>query len=143
MKKVIECLLTLQILEQESPKRRPEALALREQIPSDMLNRFDKFLGRGKKAVALVQNGICRGCQIQIPIGLVNALILGASAFTCGNCGRYLCLLPEDAISFQGRNKPEAPRVRKVVVPTLRQKSARPRRKSPDRLSNAVVPTST
>jgi hypothetical protein len=143
MKKVIESMLILQTIELESPKRRPEALALREQIPSDMLNRFDKFLGRGKKAVALVQNGICKGCQIQIPIGLVNALILGASACTCGNCGRYLCLLPEDAISFQDRNKPGPTRVAKVVVSALRQKSARPSRKSLARLSTAGAPSGT
>src|SRR5712692_6984049 len=98
MKEVIECLLTLQTLELERPKKRSEALALREQIPSEILNRFDRFAGRGKKGVALVQNGVCKGCQIQIPIGLVNDLILGAHISTCGNCGRYLCLLPEDAI---------------------------------------------
>lgn len=142
MKKVIECLLTLQTLELECPQKRSEALALREQIPAEILNRFDKFAGRGKKGVALVQNGICKGCQIQIPIGLVNALIQGASISTCGNCGRYLCLLPEEAISFQDRNKPEAMRVAKVAVPTLRQKSIRPSRKSPARLSNVDVPLS-
>ena len=139
MNKVIESLFALQTLELESPKKRSQALTLREQIPSEILNRFDKFLARGKKGVALVQNGICKGCQIQIPIGLVNSLILGASPSTCGNCGRYLCLLPEDAIAFLERNKPEAMHVAKAAIPTLRPKSIRPRRKSPAQSSNAAL----
>jgi hypothetical protein len=143
MNKVIECLFALQNLETESPKKRAEALALREQIPSEILIRFDNFIRRGKKGVALVQNGICKGCQIQVPIGLVNTLILGAGTCTCGNCGRYLCLLPEDAVSFQDRNKPEAIRIPKVVAPALRQKTIRPGRKSPARLSNAGALAST
>ena len=126
MNKVIESLFALQTLELESPKKRSQALTLREQIPSEILNRFDKFLARGKKGVALVQNGICKGCQIQIPIGLVNSLILGASPSTCGNCGRYLCL-PDPAESqsvvSEAATKPASkpaskPRKRKPLAAT-------------------------
>lgn len=118
-------------MELETPKKGgSEIRALREQIPSEMLNRFDKFLGRGKKGVALVQNGVCKGCQIQVPVGVVNALIQGIGASVCGNCGRYLCLLEADAIAFQNGSRPGTITVSKSKIPTLRTKSIRPSRKS-------------
>lgn len=131
MKKIIENLLALQDLELDSTKKsNPKALAIREEIPADVLNYFDRFLARGKKGVALVQNGTCRGCQIQVPIAVVNNLILGIGTSTCGNCGRYLYLLPEDATTFQNRNKPEALKVAKPAAPGLTRKTIRPSRKS-------------
>jgi hypothetical protein len=106
MNKIIEDLLSLQTLQLDSPKNNgPKVLALRELIPSAVLNQFDRHMGRGKKAVALVQNGVCRGCQIQVPVGVVNVLMLGVGTPVCGNCGRYLCLLEADAASFLDRNK--------------------------------------
>jgi hypothetical protein len=131
MKKIIEQLLAIQTLELDSPKKSStESKAIREQVPADVLNRFDKFLQRGKKGVALVQNGVCKGCQIQIPVGTVNALIQGVGTWTCGNCGRYLYLSEQDAITFQDRNKTEPLRVPKAAVPTLSGKTIRPSRKS-------------
>lgn len=81
-----------------------DAQALRQQVPAYILDRFDKFVVRGKKGVALVQNGVCKGCQIQLPLNVINSLIVGLEATTCGNCGRYLVLLDEDAMAFRDRN---------------------------------------
>ncbi|MGZ4965164.1 MAG: hypothetical protein ACXWDN_12600 [Limisphaerales bacterium] len=108
MKKCISQLLTLQTVSLETPGKATAviSLTLREQIPAEILYRFDKFLSRGKKGVALVQNGVCKGCQIQIPLNVINSLIHGLEAATCGNCGRYLFLLDEDAIAFRDRNAP-------------------------------------
>ena len=141
MKDIIANLVTLQEIQFSGKKLpQPEIDALRKSVPDPVLGHYDRLVARGKKGVAPVQNGICKGCQIQIPIGLVNSLIVGASISTCGNCGRYLCLLPEEAISLQDKNKSEAMRVAKVAVPTLRQKSIRPSRKSSARLGNVDVP---
>jgi hypothetical protein len=124
--KILSHLLTLQTIELESPKKdSKEVLSLREKIPAEMLSRFDKFLGRGKKGIALVQNGVCKGCQIQVPVGTVNALLQGTGACVCGNCGRYLYMLEADALAFHDRNKPVAP-VPKVKAPALNTKSIRP-----------------
>ena len=130
VKKTISTLLTLQTLELQSPKKRgSEALKLREQIPAEMLTRFDKFLGRGKKGVALVQNGVCRGCQIGVPVGIVNSLIEGVGTQVCGNCGRYLYLEEADALSFKGGARTDTITVTKVKAPSLTAKVVRPRAK--------------
>lgn len=130
MNKILSHLLTLQNIALESPsKDASEVLALREKIPAQMLTRFDKFLDRGKKGIALVQNGVCKGCQIQVPVGTVNTLLQGTGACVCGNCGRYLYMLEADAVAFHDRNKPVAV-VPKVKAPSLRTKSIRPGKKA-------------
>ena len=129
MKKIIGQLLTLQNFELETPKAHvEEALDLRKQIPADVLAYFDRFLGRSKTAVARVQNGVCKGCQMSMPVGVVNALILGVGPSTCGNCGRYLYLLEEDAASFRDRDKSPA-RVVTMAVPG-QEGEVKPRRKA-------------
>jgi hypothetical protein len=87
-----------------------------------MLDRFDKFLNRGKKGVALVQKGVCRGCQIALPVGVVNGLIQGISAQVCDNCGRYLYLPEAEAVGFQAGARADTIVV-KPKVPTLSTKS--------------------
>ena len=130
MKATISLLLTLQDLELQSPdKRKDEADSLRNQIPTSMLNRFDKFLKRGKKGVALVQNSVCRGCQIALPVGVVTSLIQGLNADVCGNCGRYLYLAEADAIAFQGGLRSDTITVSKAKAPKLAAKTVRRGRK--------------
>jgi hypothetical protein len=128
VKKIISQLLTLQTMSLETPgKTSTDALTLREKIPAHILDRFDKFLLRGKKGVALVQNGVCKGCQIQVPLNVINSLILGLDAVVCGNCGRYLLLLDEDVIAFRDRN----------VAPI-----AVPKRKAPKLAAKSILPGS-
>lgn len=136
VKKIISQLLKLQTLSLETPGHdSTDAKALREQIPAHILVRFDKFILRGKKGVALVQNGVCKGCQIQVPLNAVNSLIVGMEALTCGNCGRYLLLLDEDAVAFRDRNvavitvpKRKAPKAPKLAAPAILPKSKKPRK---------------
>jgi hypothetical protein len=139
VKKIISHLLTLQTLPVQTPgKDSTEAQALREQIPAHMLDRFDAFALRGKKAVALVQNGVCKGCQIQVPLNVVHSLITGHHAVTCGNCGRYLFLRDEDAVAFRDRNVTPVT-VPKPKVPKLAVKSIRPRSSKPRKATSAVA----
>jgi hypothetical protein len=120
VKTIISRMLTLQDLELQSPEKRgSEAKNLREQIPAEMLQRFDRFLVRGKKGVALVQNSICKGCQIAVPVGVVNGLIQGLVAPVCGNCGRYLYLADADVAAFQAGMRFDTIIVSKTKAPTL------------------------
>jgi hypothetical protein len=138
VKKIIAQLLTLQTISLQSPgKDSSDVRDLREQIPAHILDRFDKFLLRGKNGVALVQNGVCKGCQIQVPLNVVNSLILGLEAVTCGNCGRYLLLRDEDAIAFRDRNVPVIS-VSPRKAPKLAAKSILPRSKKPRKTALAV-----
>ncbi|MDB6026605.1 MAG: hypothetical protein JWM68_2828 [Verrucomicrobiales bacterium] len=140
VKKTISHLLTLQTLELQSPKKRnSEAQTLRDQIPAEMLTRFDKFIIRGKKGVALVQNGVCRGCQIGVPVGIVNSLIEGVGTQICGNCGRYLYLEEADALSFKGGARADTITVTKVKAPTLTTKAVRPRAKKATKATRELV----
>ena len=126
MKKTISRLLTLQDLELQSSsnKRIAEVQALRADIPEMMLGRFDKFIVRGKKGVALVEKGVCKGCQISLPIGIVNELIQGVHAQVCGSCGRYLYLSETEAQGFQAGVRANAVVV-KPKVPGLPSKKRR------------------
>jgi hypothetical protein len=140
VKKIISHLLTLQTMSLETPgKDSADARALREQIPAQIMDRFDKFLLRGKKGVALVQNGVCKGCQIQVPLNVINSLILGLDALTCGNCGRYLFLSDADALAFRDRNAPviTVPKPRKA--PKLAAPSILPRAKKSRKAALAVA----
>lgn len=139
VKKIISHLLTLQTMPIQKPgEDSTDARALREQIPAHILDRFDKFLLRGKKGVALVQNGVCKGCQIQVPLNVINSLVTGLNALTCGNCGRYLYLTDEDAVAFRDRNTTVivAP---KAKTPRLAAKPIKSRSKKQRKAALAVI----
>lgn len=133
VKKIISHLLTLQSMSLETSGKDPaDAKVLREQIPAHIMQRFDKFLLRGKKGVALVQNGVCKGCQIQLPLNVINSLIVGVDALVCGNCGRYLFLSDEEAVAFRDRNAPVVTvpkrKAAKVAAPSVPQRAKKTRK---------------
>lgn len=92
MNKVIANLFELQKIEFLSSKNAPASL--RAQIPSDMLDVYERLRVRGRKAVALVRNGVCGECHLRIPVGTLVDVMHGEPQ-RCGNCGRFLHL-PED-----------------------------------------------
>ena len=99
MKSLMEKLLTLQGLELES--RHPaqdvqkQIEELRKKLPESLLFQFDRWIVRGRKAVAVVRNGVCCQCHIRLAVGVVGALAFGDAIERCGNCGRFL-YLPDD-----------------------------------------------
>ncbi len=96
MKTVISNLFELQKIEVLSTtESSPKTERLREQIPAEMIGVYERFRVRGRKAVALVRNGVCGECHLRIPMGTLVDLMHGELQ-RCGNCGRYL-YLPEDA----------------------------------------------
>lgn len=93
--------------------------ALRKKVPESLLSQFDRALARGRKAVAVVLNGVCSECHVGIAIGIRGALTLGEELQRCGNCGRFL-YLPED------QPMPSAPPAPPTKSAPRRQKGPRP-----------------
>lgn len=95
MKTVLSSLYELQRIEILSANSSSSPELLRRQIPADLLDVYERFRVRGRKAIALVRNGVCGECHLRIPMGILVDLMHGELQ-RCGNCGRFL-YLPEDA----------------------------------------------
>jgi predicted nucleic acid-binding Zn-ribbon protein len=118
MKTVVTDLFEIQKSEFLSTK--PAPAALRNQIPSEMLEMYERFRLRGRKAVALVRNGVCGECHLRIPVGVLVEVMRG-EVQRCGNCGRYL-YLPEGAVLTVSSSSSVA----KTSEPRRKRKKAEP-----------------
>jgi predicted nucleic acid-binding Zn-ribbon protein len=122
MKTVVANLFELQKIEiLSTTESSPKSDRLREQIPAEMIDAYERSRIRGRKVVALVRNGVCGECHLRIPMGTLVHLMHGELQ-RCGNCGRYL-YLPEDApvtvsvsSSAPRSDEPSAPRKRRKKV---------------------------
>ncbi len=125
MKTVVSNLFELQKIEILSPNDSTVKVNhLREQIPAEMIDIYERFRVRGRKAVALVRNGVCGECHLRIPMGTLVDLMHGELQ-RCGNCGRYL-YLPEDA-PLTVSTSSSAPRpVETNTAPRKRRKKVEP-----------------
>jgi predicted nucleic acid-binding Zn-ribbon protein len=98
MRKIMDCLLALQKLQFEVRARTPASSAglenLRAEVPPPILAHYERLVARGKKGVALAQNGVCSECHLRITGGKLVGLSAGIDLQLCDNCGRYL-YLPE------------------------------------------------
>lgn len=93
-------LLELQTLEfgkATSPGITATIADLRSKIPAPILGHYDRLRARGKKGLALVQNQVCTGCHMSVPIGVILTIKHGQDIQLCESCGRYLYLAAEDA----------------------------------------------
>ena len=70
---------------------------LREKIPPPILAHYDRLRVRGKKGLAAVQNQVCTGCHMRLPLAVIMTLRHGQDLQLCDNCGRYLYLTDEPA----------------------------------------------
>ena len=128
MKSIMENLVALQTLQLQSGpgQRNREGVieALRKDIPEPILTRYDRLVAQGKKGVASVRNGVCTQCHISVAIGALAGLAQEGDIRTCGNCGRYLFLAP---------NEPAVPAPAPVLLTKPRKavktiKTARPKK---------------
>lgn len=114
MKNVIDCLMAIQEVQWKTAKttsnRAEQLVALRTQVPEFLLRTFDSFVARQKKPVAIVRNGVCSECHLQIAMGILGALAFGQGVQQCGNCGRFL-YLPEDESVLARESSAESKRV--------------------------------
>jgi predicted nucleic acid-binding Zn-ribbon protein len=101
MKTVMRNVLKLQTIEFGETKNAGDVAViaeLRSEIPSQILDHYDRLRARGKKGLAAVRNQVCGSCHMQVPLGVVMALRHGHDIQRCENCGRYL-YLPEETMA--------------------------------------------
>jgi predicted nucleic acid-binding Zn-ribbon protein len=100
----METLLALQTLEFQTTRRSPEQEGriqnLREKIPSQVLGHYDRLMARGKRGLAAVQNQVCSGCHMRVPLATVMTIMHATDIQLCGNCGRYLYLPEKKALGL-------------------------------------------
>jgi predicted nucleic acid-binding Zn-ribbon protein len=78
--------------------------SIRANLPVGVLVVHDKFRAKGKRSVAEVRNGVCAGCHLALGIGNV-AAIRSIELRGCGNCGRYVYVVEEEASDKATSNK--------------------------------------
>ena len=87
-------------LEAEAQSLESGRANLTEKIEPPLLKRYQVVLEKRGYAVALVDNGVCRGCHMSVPPQLNNILASGTSIESCPRCQRLLYrkeLLGEEA----------------------------------------------
>jgi predicted nucleic acid-binding Zn-ribbon protein len=113
MNSVVENLLALQKLalqhKNHSVEQEKEIDALRKNVPESVLIQFDRWMARGRKAVAVVSNGVCAECHLGLTIGTIGALTFGDEIQRCGNCGRFLYLPEDEPVSSPAPEPPAKP----------------------------------
>jgi predicted nucleic acid-binding Zn-ribbon protein len=106
MQKIMEQLLALQSLvlgpHPVVAELETEVRERRTQIPPAILGRFDGLVHRGKKAVALVRNGVCSECHLRVSLGTLARLSHTSEVHTCDNCGRFLLVSPTEDVVVSG-----------------------------------------
>lgn len=60
--------------------------------PDDLATYEDLRRRKGREGVALVQNGICKGCGVAVPTSRVTKVLRGEELVHCANCERILYL---------------------------------------------------
>lgn len=116
-------LFSLQALELDtrraSDQKNTTMEQLRDEIPADVLEHYDRFRLRDRKGVALVQNGVCCECHMGLAIGVLASLMHEGDVEVCGNCGRYLYLSDagaSNAVQMLSGSGPKASRHKRKAV---------------------------
>lgn len=101
MNELMQNLLKLQTLEFSETQDDNTAAMIAEwraKIPAQIARHYDRFRERGKKGLVAVNNQVCAGCHMRLPLGVIMTLKHGQDIQLCGSCGRYL-YLPDEAAS--------------------------------------------
>ena len=124
MKTLMQNLLKLQTLEfneVQNAQTAAQAAEFRRLIPPQILGHYDRLRVRGKKGLAAVNNQVCAGCHMRVPLGTIMTLKHNQDIQLCENCGRYL-YLPEEAVDAA----PASPSAAKPVRRPRGRKKAKP-----------------
>jgi predicted nucleic acid-binding Zn-ribbon protein len=121
MLKTMEHLLELQALVLQPEIHRSAAKTriqqLRQDVPEPILSHFDRLVARGKRAIALVRNGVCNECHLGLSSGALADLAYASDVHLCDNCGRYLYLPATEPLGLsEPPPKPEAKKRHKGSV---------------------------
>ncbi len=121
MHAVMQALVELQKIEfgpaADSPTSKTAIEKLRTQVPYQIIGHYDRLRARGKKGIALVRNNVCAECHMAVPLGTVMTVIKGEDIQLCGNCGRYLYVLPETAVPVAAPVPAPAAKAKRVRQP--------------------------
>ena len=116
MLRIVESLLEIQRIElaaqRLTPEQQTEAQQRRAKVPTGILESFDRWVGRGKKAVAIVRNGVCGECHLRLPSGTLAGLAYTTELHNCNNCGRFLFLPEDEPLGLNGPGTESARRPR-------------------------------
>ena len=63
---------------------------IRQELDAELLDRFDRLMGRYGFAVAEVGDGVCLGCFINVATGMGSAIEGSNDIYVCENCGKFL-----------------------------------------------------
>lgn len=100
MKPIVEKLLELQTILLAKPAEGTEAAAkafeLRCEVPASLLGHFNRQIARGRRAVAVVRNGVCGECHMRLPLGTAAGLVSATDVVLCETCSCYLMLAPTE-----------------------------------------------
>ena len=102
MERIVEALLTVQKVRLQNrtltPEQEKENERLLANVPVMVLEKFNRFVSRGKKGVATVRNGVCSECHLQLPSGTLAAMAYTTEVHHCDTCGRFLYLPPNEPL---------------------------------------------
>lgn len=103
MNPYLKTLLSFQPVMMQSGPATPEKQAaiqqLRNSVPEPILAHAMRLFAQGRKGVALVRNGICGGCHIRVPRGVVAMLPSSNGIHLCESCSCYLLPAPDEAVT--------------------------------------------
>jgi predicted nucleic acid-binding Zn-ribbon protein len=91
-----------------TPEQEKEVARLCADAPAGLLQRFERLVSRGKKAVATVRSGVCSECHLRLPSGTLAALAYTTEIHYCDNCGRMLYLPQDEPLAPVPTAKPVA-----------------------------------
>ena len=70
------------------------ATSLRAMLPAALLAEYDEFCRKkGGRAIAAIRRGLCEGCRVSVPTGVVQQVRRGNETCYCSSCGRILCVI--------------------------------------------------
>ena len=97
MKEILDSLFRLQNVELGTEKAVPGSgkEELRQKVPGQILEQYDRLRGRGKKGIAFCRNGVCGQCHMQLAVGVFALLKRQDNLVRCQNCGAYLKIVEE------------------------------------------------
>jgi predicted nucleic acid-binding Zn-ribbon protein len=89
---VAELDVRLKALEAEIASLEPGRAAVRDDVPKEMLARYERILQRRDRAVVPVEGGICGGCHMKLPPSVNQNILKQEALVACDHCGRLLYL---------------------------------------------------
>lgn len=100
MKAALVNLLALQSLTRSGGVPRNEELdaiaQLRNRLPAALVSAFDQRVASGRPTIAIARQGLCGACHAHVGLATYADLLNPRAVATCGQCGCYLLLAPEE-----------------------------------------------